>query len=289
MKCFLVVSLVLAVCGQRDASALLKGKSHISEIELETAESGYAPVAVYDDHGLSAYGKKAEDYGSYGHADKGYKDYYGDTGYGNHGLNKYSDYQNSDHYGAKSGSQGHNYGQGLWQRNRGYGYEKHYAYDKELSTNKHGGAHSDHDSHYGAHDQSGHKALQSHDKYGHNKYNGKTGHESNDYGKYGHLVDNYGKKSYGHSAHTQVPVPTYIASAPPAYHAPPAHQQVYVAAPAPAPALPAHIYAAPAPQAAITTVYHTKSVPQYSPALPAPTHYQTIGDAYSSGHGITYY
>lgn len=51
--------------------ALLKGKSRLSEIELETAETGYAPVQVYDDHGLQAYGKKAEDYGSYGHGDKG--------------------------------------------------------------------------------------------------------------------------------------------------------------------------------------------------------------------------
>jgi len=287
--------MALVVYGQKDGLAHLKGKSKISEIELETAETGYAPVALYDDHGLQAYGKKAEDYGGYGHANKGYKDYYGDNGYGAHGLNKYSDYHDSDHYGAKSGSQGHNYGQGLWQRNRGYGYEKHYAYDKELSTSKHGGAHSDHKAHYGAHDHSGLDKVNSYDKYGHNKYAGQAGHENQDYGKYGHLSDNYGKKNYAVSSHTHA-VPTYHAPEP-AYHAlpPPPPRPVYV---------PANVYdkydkpatvyhaAAPVavPQAAITTVYHTKTLPHYQPALPPPpATYQTIGDAYSTGHGITYY
>jgi hypothetical protein len=34
---------------------------------------GYAPVSQYDslDHGYGSYGKQAQDYGSYGHANKG--------------------------------------------------------------------------------------------------------------------------------------------------------------------------------------------------------------------------
>jgi hypothetical protein len=251
MKCFLVLCLAVVVYGQKDALALLKGKSVLSEIELDTAETGYAPVAQYDDHGshgYGSYGKKVDDYGSYGHLNKGYKNYYGDNGYGNHGLNKYSDYHDSDHYGSKSGSHGNQYGSGLWSRNRGYGYEKHYAYDKELATSKHAANHGAHDSHYGAHDHSGHKGLSSYDKYGHNKYGGNSGHENNDYGKYGHLLNSYGNHGYGNSAHTQ---------AVPIYHPP-----------------------------ATTTVYHT-TAPVYH-AVPAPA-YPTHGNPYGSGHGVTYY
>ncbi len=163
----------------------------------------------------------------------GYKDYYGDSGYGNHALNKYSDSHDSDHYGAKSGHHGHQYGSGLYSRNRGYGYEKHYAYDKELATSKHSGSHGAHDSHYGAHDHSSKGGLSSYDKYGHNKYGGNSGYENNDYKKYGHLLGSHGNQGYGHS--------TYSA---PVYHAP----------------------------ASVSTVYHEKSLPVY-PTYVTPVSY----------------
>jgi hypothetical protein len=278
MNWFLLICLSLTICGQ--TLALFKGKSHLKELELETAETGYAPVLSYDNHGLSAYGKKAEDYESYDRGDKGLKDYYGDSGYGAHGLNKYSDHHDSGHYNAKSGSEGHNYGQGVWTRNRGYGYEKHYAYDKELSTSKYGGSHSDHKSSLGAHDKSATDKLSSYDKYGYNKYGGHAEHDSRDYGKYGHLLDTYGKKSYGESEQRQpapvyqVPAPVYVEAVPQHIPAPPQHIVQYVAAPPP-------------PAKAVTKVYHTQGSPHYTPALPNPTLYQTIGDAYSQG--ITYY
>ena len=118
--------------------------------------------------------------------------------------------------------------------------------------------------------------MNAYDKYGHNKYGGHSGHENQDYGKHGHLLDTYGKKSYGHSAHTQ-PVPIYHAPAP-----------VYVeTVAAPPPPAASHVYLQPPAPKAISTVYHTKSVPQYQPALPSPALYQTIGDAY--GQGVSYY
>ena len=148
------------------------------------------------------------------------------------------------------------------------------AYDKELSTSKFGGAHSDHKSQYGSHDNSATDKLDSYDKYGHNKYGGHSDHDNSNYGKYGHLLDTYGKKGYGQSSHTQ-PAPTYQVAAP-----------VYVES-VPSP-VPTHVYVSPPTNKAISTVYHTKAVPQhYTPALPTPTLYQTIGDAY--GQGITYY
>ena len=61
--------MALTLWGQ--SLALIKGKTHLSELELETSETGYAPVVAYDNHGLSAYGKKAEDFESYGRSDKG--------------------------------------------------------------------------------------------------------------------------------------------------------------------------------------------------------------------------
>lgn len=49
---------------------------------------------------------------------------------GHHGHHHYG------HHGAHGGHYGHHgnhangYGHGLYSRNRGYGFEKHYAYDK---------------------------------------------------------------------------------------------------------------------------------------------------------------
>ena len=147
----------------------------------------------------------------------GYKNYYGDTGYGNSGLNKYSGSHSSDHYGGKSGSHS-NYNNGhVYTRNRGYGYEKHYMYDKEYSTsNKHGTKNGNHQ-YYGDHDKGQKYGLDMHKKYGHKKYGNKAGHSDHSYGKFDHLLDKHGEHMMnlknlhpGQEAYIETPVVEHI-------------------------------------------------------------------------------
>lgn len=63
----------------------------------------------------------------------GTHDKYGDHNSGSHGLKKYSNYGLNKADGAHTDAYKRNHGFGLYSRNRGYGYEKHYAYDKEVS------------------------------------------------------------------------------------------------------------------------------------------------------------
>lgn len=134
--------------------------------------SRYPYHTDYDhDSGHDSYGKHASSYGNHGHGAYGKwlmsiikmiklwwlivgaLDKYGDNGYGSSGLEKYSKYGskgahgnylwlsvNKIYYqlnsqlitGSHGGAYGHKHGYGLYSRNRGYGYEKHYAYDKEV-------------------------------------------------------------------------------------------------------------------------------------------------------------
>ena len=107
----------------------------------------------------------------------------------------------SDHYGAKKGGQAKFQGGQLYTRNRGYGYEKQYMYDKEYSNSKHDGSHSDFVSNYGDHDKAKQSSLDSAHKYGHNLFGGKSGHDDHAYGKYNHLSQDHKNDYLKHQSH----------------------------------------------------------------------------------------
>lgn len=81
----------------------------------------------------------------------------------------------------------------MYTRNRGYGYEKSYMYDKEFSTAKSGGSKGGHHSYYGDHKKGGQSSVKAFKNYGGKKYGAKKGHDEHAYGKYGHLMDDHGE------------------------------------------------------------------------------------------------
>lgn len=104
-----------------------------------------------------------------------------------------------DKYGGQSAHYGNNYGNGLYTRDRGYGYEKHYAYDKELATKAYGSEHADKASNYGDHAKYDHSGLYSHGSSGHHKSGENKKYSAIGHNKYGHNNGLYGdhSKHYG--------------------------------------------------------------------------------------------
>lgn len=109
------------------------------------------------------------------------------------GLNKYSNQHSSDNFGGAKGNHANYHGNHVYTRNRGYGYEKTYMYDKEFSTAKQGGTKGGHHSYYGDHKKGGQSSVKAFKNYGGKKYGAKKGHDEHAYGKYGHLLDNHGE------------------------------------------------------------------------------------------------
>lgn len=107
------------------------------------------------------------------------------------GLNKYSSNQQSDKYGGKSGKHDNYHDGHVYTRNRGYGYEKHYMYDKEYSNSKHGGSKGGYHSYYGDHKKDGKSSVKAYKNYGGKKFGVKKSHDDHNYGKYGHLMDDH--------------------------------------------------------------------------------------------------
>ncbi|KAH9423625.1 hypothetical protein DERP_005205 [Dermatophagoides pteronyssinus] len=85
--------------------------------------------------------------GHYGGGISSYKNY-GDSEHLDQGLNKYNGHHKRDKYGGKSGNHKDYNDHHVYQRNRGYGYEKHFVYDKEYSSGKSTGTKNGHHSYY---------------------------------------------------------------------------------------------------------------------------------------------
>lgn len=130
-----------------------------SDTDLSVAETGYHHYPDYSaGHKHAAYGHHAGDHADHHGAAYGAKDHYADGAYGHNGHNHYNDYGSHGAHGGHYGNHHNGYGHGLYTRNRGYGFEKHYAYDKELATHKNShdyGSNGASGGHYGNHGQNG--------------------------------------------------------------------------------------------------------------------------------------
>ena len=118
------------------------------------------------------------------------------------GLNKYNGHHKRDKYGGKSGNHKDYNDHHVYQRNRGYGYEKHFVYDKEYSTGKSSGTKNGHHSYYGDHDHGSKSTMDMHKNYDSKKYGTKI--ESND----PHLIidnDHYDDHGHGHGHSSHYP------------------------------------------------------------------------------------
>ncbi|UXI23260.1 secreted salivary gland peptide [Sarcoptes scabiei] len=119
--------------------------------------------------------------GNYDH--DGYRDKkFFDIEHLDQGLNKYTGHHKKDKYGGKSNQHKDYHDTHVYTRNRGYGYEKHFMFDKEYSTGKSSGRKNGHHSYYGDHDHGSKAGIDAHKnydlkKYGHKNYNNYDGYD----------------------------------------------------------------------------------------------------------------
>lgn len=189
---------------------------------------------------------------------------------------------------------GNKYGNGLYTRDRGYGYEKHYAYDKELSTKAYGAEHSDKAANYGDHSKYDHSGLYSHGSAGHHKSGANKNYGASGHNQYGHNNGLYGKhygasgkayqlsKPYTHyvqSNYEPTNYPVYPAYKPSIYYKPEVYQQQQSYHDEPNHYEPT----------SIQSTYISHDQPQ-----PSPTSYPAASTSYASNHllhhpGVAYY
>lgn len=135
-----------------------------------------------------------------------------------------------DKYGGQSAHYDNDYGNGLYTRDRGYGYEKHYAYDKELATKAYGSEHAGKANQYNDHAKYDHSGLHSLGSAGHHKSGANKKYIAAGHNKYGHSNGGYGdqQKHYGSSGkqlHLSTPYTHYSTNyEPPSYPVYPAYK-----------------------------------------------------------------
>ncbi|XP_022236610.1 shematrin-like protein 2 [Limulus polyphemus] len=100
--------------------------------DLEKSETYGYPVGygAYG-HGYGGHGYLGAGYGAYGHGALGAHSRYGAYGHGAHGLHANVAHRNLNAYGAHGGYGGHYRDIGAYARNKGAGYTRAYAYDKQ--------------------------------------------------------------------------------------------------------------------------------------------------------------
>lgn len=186
-------------------SVILSRVSKVSPSELETQETGYLPSAYPSatesdygyDSGKNTYGKQASDWSLYDQGNHGLYDKYGDKAWKDQGHSDQASHGKHDSYGNSYNSHGSGHGSGYYSRDRGYGYEKHYAYDKEVASKHHADNHNNYGSQHGLHDHYGNSASNSHAHQGHDKYGQASRYGNHGYGKRGsQLAANH---DYGHN------------------------------------------------------------------------------------------
>lgn len=124
-------------------------------------------------------------------------------------MNKYDKNYLANKYGGNHQEHHNHHGSHVYTRNRGYGFEKHYMYDKEYSTAKREGADSGHASHYGDMKKDNKYGLDSYSNYGHKRHGHNDGHDLHALGKLDHLIDHHAE--HGLNARTAEVVPeTYV-------------------------------------------------------------------------------
>lgn len=188
-------------------------RAKLTSLELDTLETGFLhphlhpdppyPLSAgtkdsgYDyDSGKNSYGKQASDWTLYDQGNDGLYDKYGDKGWNDQGHDSHSAYGKHDSYGNSYQSQNGGHSSGYYSRNRGYGYEKHYAYDKEVASKQHADNHNDYGNQHGLHDYYGNAASIGHHNQGHDRYGQLSRYGNHGYGKRGSdLAAHY---DYGH-------------------------------------------------------------------------------------------
>jgi hypothetical protein len=205
-------------------------------------------------------------------SDTGAKQHHQDSGYDDHMLKKYSDHGQHDKYGGAHSSHGSKHGNGLYTRDRGYGYEKHYAYDKELATKAYGADHSDRAHHYGDHGKHSTESLVDHGSSGHRSAGSAAKYGGSGHRRHSHAAGAYGDHHAKHGANAHSAYQPYTE-----YSAEPAYAAEY------APSYPSSGYSAPSTyRSAYVPTYSASSAPVYPAYKPAAATYHAAPQYHES-------
>lgn len=132
-------------------------------------------------------------------------------------MSKYDKNYLANKYGGNQEEHHNHHGSHVYTRNRGYGFEKHYMYDKEYSTAKKEGVDSGHLSHYGDMKKDNKYGLDSYKNYGHKRYGHNDGHDLHALGKLDHLIDHHAEHALNSKTADLVP-DTYVKTIEPVLH-----------------------------------------------------------------------
>ncbi|XP_076319476.1 uncharacterized protein LOC143230218 [Tachypleus tridentatus] len=207
-------------------------KIHIAII-LFTASLAYAglyhqaPVyVVHQDPAVSSADTYGSGHSDYGHLNSGYgahgygafrdKAAHGAYAHGDAGVDADSAYRNLKAQGAVGAAHSNFKDKGLYARNRGFGYEKAYAYDKQLAAHDIGAKSGAYGQKFGLSDVYGHSNLDAHNKYAHGAHGAHDRYGAAGYGRYGQLNTGYGNTGYAHGAKSYAlqPAAAYVVAHP---------------------------------------------------------------------------
>lgn len=201
-------------------------KAKVTTYELDTQETGYLPsvylphqeqeaVSSYGgggyggagDAGKSAYAKQASDWSLYDQGAHGLYDKYGDKAWTDNGYGGHSSHGKHDSHSNVHNSHGSDQGSGYYSRDRGYGYERQYAFDRVVDSKSHSNNHQQYANSHGLQDYYGTKNNYNFNKGGHDKFGLAN--------KYGHGYRQVG--AHDDYAHSQSAAAHYPPPPPPLY------------------------------------------------------------------------
>ncbi|XP_076337577.1 uncharacterized protein LOC143239870 [Tachypleus tridentatus] len=127
------------------------------------------------------------------------------TGYGTSGLHHNVGYGNLNAYGAVGGSLDRFKGSVVYSRDRGYGYEKAYAYDREVSLDNSATKKETYGGIFALNDNTAQGDLNIYNRYGSDIYGNRGIVDASGYGRASYL--NSGYSNHGVGVHSYTPDP----------------------------------------------------------------------------------
>ncbi|XP_013786118.1 fibroin heavy chain-like [Limulus polyphemus] len=172
--------------------------------------------------GYADYAKLNKDFGAKGHSSLADHGSYGSAAQGASGLLKDAAFRNLNAFGAKGASHGQFKDKDVYSRDRGYGYQKAYAYDKVVSFHDVDAEKGAYGSKQGLSDDSAHSKLDSNKRYGQGAFGKHDLHGASGYDRQRQLGSGYAKKGYAEGvgaigyqpAHGDVFAPSFNGYAP---------------------------------------------------------------------------
>ncbi|XP_076312302.1 uncharacterized protein LOC143225936 [Tachypleus tridentatus] len=176
---------------------LAAAKVLTTEVKQETDPvPAVYPAPADSAAGYADYAKLNKDLGAKGYSSLADHASYGSDVRGASGLLKDAAFRNLNAFGAKKASHDQFQDKNVYSRDRGYGYQKAYAYDKVVSFHDVDAEKGAYGSKQGLSDDSAHSKLDSYKRYGQGAFGGHDLHGTSGYGRQRQLGIGYAKQGY---------------------------------------------------------------------------------------------